>query len=243
VAREDSVDRILDVTVTPGDWFDDEDLPEPHERDWTLLRRISRPIGALAVVALVAWGIAALASFADSPRTAAVAATSAPTTHVRPNDLAGMSVQVKFPGTGTAAEIITNKDLGTLCPPLNSCATTRLLPPDAVAAMRAVFPAMRISSATTVAYIDHHDGHRSLWYRSVHAASPGREIDINIVPITPGDHVDSGAVQDGAGVQVYTHRLFEGYVVQILVHFAGHVLNPIGALHGLPGDHRLLALR
>jgi hypothetical protein len=228
VAREDGLD-----------WHDDEVLPEPSDRDWALLRRIRRPIGALAVVALLAWGVAELTFFTDSTTSAVVSATTAPASPERWKDSAGISLQVNFPVARTAAGIVTNDGVGVLCPPSNPCTATRLLPPDAEAAVRAVFPSMRISAAVTIV---HRDVRRGLRYRSIHATSPGREIDINIVPVTPGDHADSGAIQDGAGVQVYTHRLLAGYLVQVRVHFADHVPHPISALRGLPSDHRLLAL-
>lgn len=259
MARDDFPD--VDFVVGRPDSGADEDLPEPKDREWTLLRRAKRPLGIAAVIAVAVLGAVKLASLGDGTSTAAAPPTPTPLPshgYVRRIDVPRPEV---FPstvepvpvGSGTGRIFILPGGSGVVaipgppvrpddpaaCLPGVSCISSDSVPADVLAAIRAAFPGARPLSAGTV--LTHFDGPGSkLWFRQVNARAGNLDILVRVQQPRSNDRPHGESTDHGDGAIAYLETHEQGLTVQVQVDApSGHV-TALAKLRALAADRRLL---
>lgn len=216
MARDDYPD--VDFSVGRSDPGADEDLPQPRDRDWALLRHARRPLGCVAAIAAIVLGMVKLTSV-DHRSTTAAAPTRTPVgpTHVAP---------------------IVPTDPA-VCPPVISCISSDTAPADVRAAVRAAFPGAQQQSATTV--LDHNDSPGSrLWFRQIRAGSSDLAILVRVLQPRPDASLRDGITRGGDRTVSFVAVRSHGLVVQVQVDSPSGSVPGVDALRKLAADRRLL---
>lgn len=223
------VDFVLGV-VQPSD---DEELPQPPERNWAALRRHRRPLSAVAGLALIGAVLLGVRSPTGGSTHDEAAAPSPPSSGFTVSDTVP-AAQGGPDHSQLNSSLLSGAGYTVACPVDTACQITLAPAKPLAAAFRAAFPGAYLGAGTNSTTGPLH----SLYARTVRGMDGVREITVQIV--TGTGVRKAGHVGTGTHRRSYVQRPVGKYLVQVTVIGRASAGDPLAPLRRLAADPRLL---